>query len=466
MQQTLLPPVMHTARASPSRALPARWLADLSDLLAFPSVSAQPWHRGDIDAAAHWLAGHLHRIGLRNVAVLPGPNGGAPSVYGDWLLAPGQPTLLLYGHYDVQPAAPADGWRTPPFRATVVGQNLYARGASDDKGQLFIHLKAVESLLAHAGRLPVNVKVWLEGEEEIGSPNLAALLDREGERLRADAVLVSDTEMAAPGRPAIVVGLRGNLSCALDVRAPGAELHSGRYGGAAPDPLRVLCELIAGLHDRQGRVAVAGFYDRVRTFSADERRRMQAAGAADARFLSDLRVPADWGEAGYSPAERIAFRPALTVNGVSGGYTGPGGKAVIASRALARLGIRLVPDQEPAEIARLLGRHIAAATPPTVRARLRFTAQASPVVSPRGHPLMTAAVRAVRRVWGVPPVFTRSGGTIPAVAQFQRRLGAPALLLGFGLRDDAIHAPNEKLSLPNFCRGVATVRRLLVECAR
>jgi len=231
-----------------------RWIAELGQLLAFPTVSAQPQRRPDISRAAGWLARHMHGLGLHNVCVLPGPHAAVPSVYADWLGAPGKPTLLLYGHYDVQPAEPLGAWRTPPFQATIAADYLYARGASDDKGQLFIHLKALESLLMTTGRLPVNVKVWLEGEEEIGSPNLAAFLDRELVRLRADAILVSDTEMPAAGRPALVYGLRGNLALELEVRGPARELHSGRYGGAAPNPLQALCELIASLHDRHGRV--------------------------------------------------------------------------------------------------------------------------------------------------------------------------------------------------------------------
>src|SRR5438034_394399 len=240
------------------------WLRELGELLTFPTISAQPQHRRDIWAAAHWLKEHLIMLGLHHVQVLPGPHGGHPSVYADWLLAPGQPTLLFYGHYDVQPVDPLHDWRTPPFQASRVGQNLFARGASDDKGQFLIHLKAIESYLKTVGSLPINVKFWLEGEEEINSPNLPALLDREAARLRADAVLVSDTEMLGQGRPSIIYGLRGNLNFELEVSGPRHDLHSGRYGGAVYNPLQALSEMIAGLHDHTGRITIPGFYDRVR----------------------------------------------------------------------------------------------------------------------------------------------------------------------------------------------------------
>ncbi len=402
-------------------------------------------------------------LGLHHVQILPGPNGGHPSVYADWLLAPGQPTLLLYGHYDVQPIDPLREWRTPPFRATRIGQNLFARGASDDKGQFFIHLKAIESYLATSGSLPINVKVWLEGEEEINSPNLAAFLDREAARLQADAVLVSDTEMLGPGRPSIIYGLRGNLSFELEVEGPHHDLHSGRYGGAVLNPLQALCEIVAGLHDRTGRVTIPGFYRRVREISPAERQELRCSSLSDKELLADLDLPMGWGEAGYSLFERMTVRPALTINGLFGGYTGPGNKSVIPARGRAQLSMRLVPEQEPAEIAHLLRQHIAAIKPAAVSTALKITGSSPPVIIPRQHPALAAARRAISRVWGVPPIFTRSGGTIPLVAHMQRHFDVPIILLGFGLPDDDIHAPNEKISLPNFFRGIETIIRFLEE---
>lgn len=448
---------------------PARqehWLKELRELLAFPSISAMPAHRRDIAAAAQWLKEHLTRLGMHHAQVLPGPGGGHPSVYADWLLAPGQPTLLLYGHYDVQPVDPLKEWRTPPFRATRIGQNLFARGASDDKGQLFIHLKTIESYLATMGTLPVNIKVWLEGEEEINSPNLQAFLDREAERLDADAVLVSDTEMIGHGRPSIIYGLRGSLAFELEVSGPQHDLHAGRYGGAVHNPLQALCEIIAKLHNRHGRVTIPGFYDRVREVAPGERQELRCGAPDNAQIMADLDIPAGWGEEGYALFERMTIRPALTVNGISGGYIGPGIKTVIPRKGLARLSMRLVPAQEPAEIAWLLQQHIATIKPPAVYTRLKIKDGSAPVVIRRRHPVMAAAARAIERVWDVPPVFTRSGGTIPLVAHLQRRFAVPIILLGFGLPDDDIHAPNEKISLPNFFRGIETVIQFLEECRR
>ncbi len=439
------------------------WLRELGELLTFPTISAQPSYRRDIEAAAYWLKEHLTKLGLHHIQVLPGPNGGHPSVYADCLLAPGQPTLLLYGHYDVQPVDPLKEWRTPPFRATRIGQNLFARGASDDKGQFFIHLKAVESYLGTTGALPINIKIWLEGEEEINSPNLAAFLDRETTRLQADAVLVSDTEMIGRGRPSIIYGLRGSLAFELEVAGPRHDLHAGRYGGAVHNPLQALCEIIAGLHNQYGRVTIPGFYDRVREVAATERQELRLTGPADEDILTDLDLPQGWGEEGYSLFERMTIRPALTVNGLVGGYVGPGSKSVIPKKAVARLSMRLVPDQDPFEIARLLRRHFTIEKPPSVSIKLNVTGGSPPAIIQRGHPAISAATRAIYRTWGGPPVFTRSGGTIPFVPQLQKRFGVPIILLGFGLPDDDIHAPNEKISLPNFFRGIETIIRFLQE---
>src|SRR6266849_3087595 len=287
-----------------------RWLIELGQLLSLPTISAMPQYRRDIVAAAHWLKQHLAQLGLEHIHILPGPNGGAPSVYADWLLAPGQPTLLCYGHYDVQPVDPLRDWRTPPFQATRIGQNLFARGASDDKGQLFIHLKAIESYLKTVGSLPINVKIWLEGEEEINSPNLSTFLDREAVRLQADAVLVSDTEMLGQGRPSIIYGLRGNLNFELEVGGPRHDLHSGRYGGAVHNPLQALCEMIAGLHDGSGRVTIPGFYQRVLEVAPAVRQELRCIAPADEDILADLDIPRGWGEEGYNLFERMTIRPA------------------------------------------------------------------------------------------------------------------------------------------------------------
>jgi acetylornithine deacetylase/succinyl-diaminopimelate desuccinylase-like protein len=453
---------IHYSRQTEQRS---RWLSQLSELIAFPTISAIPQHCKDIRACAQWLARHLAEIGLQHIQILPGSKGGHPSVYADWLQAPGKPTLLLYGHYDVQPVDPVREWRSPPFKATIIGSNLYARGASDDKGQLFIHLKAIESYLRTVGHLPINIKIWLEGEEEINSPNLSAFLNREAARLKADAVLVSDTEMLAPGKPSIIYGLRGNLSCELEVRGPKHDLHSGRYGGAVLNPLQALSDIVSGLHDRQGRVAIPGFYRRVRELEPTQQQNVRCCCKRDRQILADLDLSTGWGESGYSLFERMTSRPALTINGLTGGYVGPGSKSVIPSQGMARISMRLVPDQDPRDIAQRLQRHIASVTHPAVRAHLTMTGGSRPVLLPKHSLVMQAAIRAVRQTWGIPPTFTRSGGSIPLVEQLHRRLQVPIVLLGFGLPDDDIHAPNEKMSLPNFFRGIETVIRLLAEYA-
>jgi acetylornithine deacetylase/succinyl-diaminopimelate desuccinylase-like protein len=444
----------------------SRWLAQLTELIAFPTISAQLKHRRDLQACSDWLARHLAEIGLQHVQILPGLKGGAPSVYADWLQTPGQPTLLLYGHYDVQPVDPLPKWQHPPFQATIIGNNLYGRGASDDKGQFFIHLKALESYLRTTGKLPLNIKIWLEGEEEINSPNLAAFLQREAARLQADAVLISDTEMLAPDRPSIIYGLRGNLVCELTVKGSKHDLHSGRYGGAVLNPLQALSETIAGLHNRQGKVAIPGFYQRVRILAPSEQQQIRCCGKRDRQILDELDLTQGWGEAGYNLFERMTIRPALTINGLNGGYTGVGSKSVIPSQGMAKFSFRLVPDQDPQEIAQLLYRHLQKVTHPAVRTHLKVSGGARPVLLPTNHPVMGAAVRAVRATWGIAPAFTRSGGTIPLVEQLHRRLGVPIVLLGFGLPDDDIHAPNEKISLSCFFRGVETVIQFLAEYGR
>jgi acetylornithine deacetylase/succinyl-diaminopimelate desuccinylase-like protein len=440
-----------------------RWLRELGKLISFPTISAQPRHRRDIEAAALWLKEHLSRIGLRHAQILPGPNGGHPNVYADWLSAPGHPTLLCYGHYDVQPVDPLGDWRTPPFQTTRVGQDLFARGASDDKGQFFIHLKAIESYFQTVGSLPINIKVWLEGGEEMNSPNLNTFLKRETTRLKADAILVSDTEMLSQGHPSIIYGLRGNLNFEVEVGGPRHDLHSGRYGGAVLNPLQALSEMIAGLHDSDGRITIPGFYDSVREVDPATRQELRIIGPADEDILADLDLTHGWGEDGFSLFERITIRPALTVNGIVGGYVGPGSKSVIPKKAVARLSMRLVPDQDPSEIARLLHRHVTLVKPPLVSTKLNVTGGVPPVTIRRRHPAISAASRAIYRTWGVPPVFTRSGGTIPMVPRLQERFGVPVILLGFGLPDDDIHAPNEKMNVPNFFRGIETIIRFLQE---
>ena len=432
-----------------------RFVEELKQFVRFPTVSNQPKHARDLRRCASWLAAHLQRIGLESVRVIRTRR--HPIVYASWQHAQHRPTLLIYGHYDVQPPEPLSEWSTPPFRPVVRDNNLYGRGACDDKGQLFTHVKALESYLRTERTLPVNVKCIFEGEEEIGgSVGLQYFVARNQRALRADAALISDTRMLGPEQPAIGYSQRGNCRFELEVRGPKQDLHSGNFGGIVHNPLQALCEIIASMHDAEGRVAIPGFYDKVREWSAQERAYMKRTGPHDADILRDAGVSRLWGEPGFSPYERITIRPALTLNGISGGYNGKGIKTVIPARALAKISIRIVPDQSPNEIGRLLREHIRRVTPPTVMAKLRTLAISHPALVNRNHPALRAAAVAYHKGFGSSPVFLRSGGSVPAASIFQKALGIPSVLMGFALPDDQVHAPNEKFYLPNFFRGIDT----------
>ena len=438
-----------------------RFIRELCDFLRIPSISAQPRHAGDVRRCAEWLAAHLHTIGLDRVRVIETPR--HPLVCAEWRRAPGRPTLLIYGHYDVQPVDPLNEWQSPPFEPAVRGDYLYGRGASDDKGQLFCHLKAIEAYLRTSGRLPVNVVCLFEGEEEIGSPNLAPFIRRHRRALAADAAAISDTSIPAPDRPAITYGLRGSLGLELELRGPRQDLHSGHFGGAIHNPAQALCDMLATLHDASGRVTIPGFYDRLRPISPAERAALARAAPSDAQILRNAGVERGWGERAYTLYERATIRPALTINGITAGYQGPGGKGIIPARAAAKLSFRLVLDQDPREVARLFREHIARVTPPTVRAAVRVYSAARPALISREHPALRAAAVAYRRGFGAAPAFLRSGGTIPVVNTLQEILGVPTALMGFGLPGDRIHAPNERFYLPNFDNGIATAIWLLHE---
>ncbi|HXY99834.1 MAG TPA: dipeptidase [Stellaceae bacterium] len=431
-----------------------RFLDELKEFIRFPSVSAQPRHADDLVNCADWLAEHLRRIGLEEVRIVPTRR--HPLVYAHWRGAPARPTVLVYGHYDVQPPDPLREWRSPPFEPTMRGENLFARGACDNKGQMFVHVKALEAYLQTRGALPVNVACLFEGEEEIGSPHLLPFIARNRDALAADVAVMSDTIMPAPDQPAITYATRGALYLELELRGPGHDLHSGNFGGAVLNPLQALCEIIAKLHDAEGRIAIPGLYRRVRRWSRAERARMAHVGASDETILEDALSERGWGERGYSLYERLTLRPALTVNGIAGGYQGPGGKGVIPARALAKLSFRLVADQDPAEIDRLVRAHIARITPPAVRATVRTLASARPALVNPNHPAIRAAAAACGKGFGTAPVLLRSGGTIPVASAFQELLGAPTVLMGFALPDDSMHAPNEKFHLPIFYNGIAS----------
>jgi acetylornithine deacetylase/succinyl-diaminopimelate desuccinylase-like protein len=437
-----------------ARAGRKKFVSELKEFLRFPSVSSQPERAGDLGKCAAWLARHLQGIGLDRVRVIP--TRGNPIVYASWVRAPGRPTLIIYGHYDVLPGEPLREWHTPPFTPTLQNHDLHARGAADDKGQLFCHVKALESYLKTGRALPVNVKCIFEGEEEIGSPHLTSFIARNRRVLRADAAVISDTRMLAPDRPAISYAQRGGLRAELEVKGPPHDLHSGSFGGAVHNPLQALCEMIASLHDAHGRVTIPGFYDDVRRWGEEERSFMERAGPSDEQILQDAKLEQGWGESGFSLYERTTIRPALTVNGMAGGHYGRGVKSIIPARAIAKLSFRLVPDQDPQQIAHLFRDHIERITPTTVRSSVRTFSPIKPALVDRNHPAVRAAAFAYKKGFGALPVFIRSGGSIPVVSTFQELLGCPAVLMGFGLPDDHIHAPNEKFHLPNFYNAIAT----------
>jgi len=436
----------------------------LQEFVRFPSVSAQPRHAGDVRRCARWLAGQLRRIGLEHVRLITTAR--HPIVYADWLHAPGRPTVLVYGHYDVQPVDPLVAWTTPPFAAVIRGGALYGRGACDDKGQMLAHVKAIEFLIRKSGGLPVNVKCLFEGEEEIGSPNFFPFLARNRRALAADVAVVSDTAAAGPDRPAITYALRGALALDLIVRGPRTDLHSGHFGGAVHNPLQALCEIIAGLHDREGRVAIPEFYQRVRNWPAAERAFMARDAPADAAKLHHAGTSRAWGEPGFTLHERTTIRPALTVNGLTGGYQGPGGKAVIPAVASAKLSFRLVPDQDPGEIGALFRRHVTRVAPPTVRCTVRTGLIARPALVDLRHPAVRAAIGACSSGFGTRPAFLRTGGTIPVASALQEQVGAPVVLMGFAPPGANIHAPNEHFPLPTFFKAIATCARFLEEVGR
>ena len=438
----------------------ARHLAELFDFLRLPSISTDPAHDADTAAAAAWLAQAMAAAGLENARVIA--TGRHPLVYADWLHAgPGAPTVLIYGHYDVQPPDPLDKWQSPPFEPEVRDDYLYARGAADDKGQVFIHVKAVEAYLQTVGRLPVNVKFIVEGEEEIGSRHLRDFLPGQRDLLAADSALVSDTSVLAPGRPALVYGLRGNCHVLLDITGPTHDLHSGSYGGGVNNPLNALGHLLARLKDEFGHVLIPGFYDRVRPLSLAERELLAHFPLDEAEWLRETGAPEVWGEREYTLVERLGARPTLDVTGMVGGYTGPGTKTILPASAHAKISMRLVPDQDPAEIAALFEHHVRAVLPPSVRAEVRVGGMSSAVILDRDTPPMRAAAAAYEAAFGVAPVFMREGGSIPIVSDFAGVLGLPTVLMGFGLPDDRIHSPNERFYLPHFTKGIETSVRYL-----
>lgn len=424
-------------------------LAQWFDFLRIPSVSALSRHRADMQAAAQWLVGHMQRIGLQGVRVVE--TAGHPLVVGERIEDPKAPTALVYGHYDVQPVDPEHLWHTPPFEPQVREGKVYARGASDDKGQVFMHLKAVEALLATEGRLPVNVRFLIEGEEEIGSPNLA---DFVANHQRPDVVVISDTSMPAADLPGICYGLRGITALEVEVQGAARDMHSGLFGGTVPNALHVLAELVAGLHDASGRVTVPGFYDSVRPIDDTERRRLAAQPFDQAAFTADLGVKGLFGEPEYTPIERLGVRPTLELNGMWGGFQGEGTKTVIPAVAHAKITCRLVPDQDPQEIAAMVQAELERRCPPWASVRVTPGHSGKPWICTPDHPAIQAGLAAMEAAFGTEAILMRAGGSIPVVETFDAHWRVPIVLMGFALPTDSVHAPNEHFHLTNFDRGL------------
>ena len=443
-----------------------RFVEELKSLLRIPSISTDPARAADVRRAAQFVADELTRIGMKNVRLIETTTPahvGHPLVYADWLNQPGKPTVLCYGHYDVQPAEPLDEWKSPAFEPEIRNGNIYARGAVDDKGQMWMHVKALESLLAtNSGKLPVNIRVILEGEEEVGGEGIAAFVREHGDALKADAALVSDTEMFAPELPTLCVGLRGMIYTELEVRGAATDLHSGMYGGAAPNPFVALAQIIAKLKDDEGRILIPGIYENVQFPTPDELAAWQQLPFDEEHYReTEVGSIALTGEPGFNVMERTWSRPTLEVHGMPGGFIGAGAKTVIPAKALAKVSMRLVPDMTPAETFVLYKSYIESICPKGIVLDVRLIHSGDPIVVSTDNPYVRAATEAMHTVFAKETVFVRGGGSIPIVGDFIRELKIPTILMGFGLPDDNLHAPNEKFHLPNFHRGIESIIRFL-----
>ncbi|MCM3709368.1 dipeptidase [Sporosarcina luteola] len=439
-------------------------LEQLIDFLRIPSISALSEHKSDMQKAAEWLKDSFRQAGLENLSI--DETEGHPVVYGDWLHAEGKPTILFYGHYDVQPVDPLNLWESGPFEPEVRDNKLYARGASDDKGQVFMHIKAVEALMNENGSLPVNVKFIIEGEEEIGSPNLEKYIEENKEKLAADIIVISDTGMYGPGKPAICYGLRGLAGVQIDVKGAKGDLHSGIYGGGVQNPIHAISEILASFHDKEGTIAVDGFYEDVRPLADEERAAYEALNFDEDALKQEIGVGELFGEKGYSYLERTWTRPTLEVNGVFGGFSGEGIKTVLPSEAGAKITCRLVPDQNPEDIIKKLKAHIEKHKPAGVSVTVSEFDKGKPFITPFDHPAIQAAGKSYEKVYDVPTAFTRMGGSIPIVAAFDEILNLPVVLMGFGLSSENFHAPNEHFHLENFDKGLRVIGDYYYELAQ
>jgi acetylornithine deacetylase/succinyl-diaminopimelate desuccinylase-like protein len=448
-----------------SRANAERFRQELHDLLRIPSVSTDPTHAPDMQHAAEWLVDHMRRLGLDNAQVMP--TAGYPVAYGEWLGAgPDKPTVLVYGHYDVVPAEMADGWHTPPFDPVEKDGKIYARGATDDKGQLFIHVKALESYLQTAGHAPVNVKFLIEGEEEVSSPNLVPFLKEHLELLRADVCIISDTSMRTIEEPAILHSLRGMTYLEVEVQGPTDDLHSGLWGGAVHNPALALVEILGKLYNPDNTIAVPGFYDDVVPLTAEERAMIAKTDLSEAQYKGSTGVTAVWGDANYTIRERISARPTLDINGLWSGWTGPGPKTIVPAKAGVKLSSRLVGNQDPHKIFAQIKSYIETIAPPTVKVDVKLITTGKAALFPFDSPEMSAAAVAYEKGWGATPVFTRGGGSIPVVAEIADLMDIPVVMMGYGLDDDGLHSPNERFSIEMFHRGIETAIVYLEELAQ
>ncbi len=431
-----------------------RFLAELFELLRIPSVSADSRHKADVRKAADYIVQKLKEAGAEKVQLCE--TKGHPIVYAEKMVDATLPTVLVYGHYDVQPPDPLELWNTPPFEPTVRDGKIYARGACDDKGQVYMHIKAFEILMKHK-LISCNIKFMIEGEEEVGSDNLGTFVKENNEKLKADVVLISDTSIISLDQPSITAGLRGLSYMEVEVTGPNRDLHSGVYGGAVANPINVLSKMIASLHDENGKVTIPGFYDKVAELSAADRAAINQAPFDLNEYKKELGIDEIRGEAGYSTLERTGIRPTLDVNGIWGGYTGEGAKTVLPSKASAKISMRLVPDQHPDEITKLFTNHFISIAPKSVKVKVTAHHGGEPAVTPTDSKAFKAAAKAFEEVWGKIPIPTRDGGSIPIVALFKKELGLDTVLMGFGLDTDALHSPNEHYGIKNFLIGIETI---------
>ena len=439
-----------------------RFLNELKDFLRIPSISTLPEHRPDIERAAQFVAGNLRTVGLENVEVIPTEN--HPLVYADWLRAPGKPTVLCYGHYDVQPADPLDLWQTPPFEPSVRDGSIYGRGTADDKGQMYMHVKAVETLRAVNGTLPINLKFLVEGEEEVGGASIAKYVAENPQKLKADVALVSDTALYAPGIPTLTIGLRGLIYLEVEATGPSRDLHSGLYGGAAPNAVWGLIELLAKAKNSRGEIKIPGIYDDVEPPAPSEKESWARLPFKEKDFLkNEVGSTKLTGESKYSVLERLWARPTFEVHGIAGGFTGAGSKTVIPAKATAKVSFRLVPRQDPEKIVATFRQFVKKNAPRGIQLDVRVLS-ASPGLSVNpDHPAIQTAARAFSDIYEKPTVFIRDGASIPVVGDFAEHLGIPTVLMGFGLPDDGLHSPNEKYSLENYYKGIMTIAHFFEE---